>query len=930
MLRRTCLLLLLLVTSVHAETYLIAAGVESYDDQRIAPLKYAVADAKSIVASFRASGVPRPNVTLLLSTETNSKRRPTRIALLTALEGVREKARAGDKVVFFFAGHGIEEGGQQYLLTADTRRSLLKETALPTSLINKALAGIRAHELLFLIDACRNNPNASRSDEGAQLTEGLIRGIQPEPQRDAEPPVVATLLACDVGQRAYEDPAAGHGVFTVFLLKGLGGAAAGDDGQVRLLSLTLYVKQAIEEWCARTNRTQSPRLVDPDQRDMVLLKPPPEPLVSVSFRGTTLADATTQLAEDYGVQIVLGKGANPEAKVSGHLENQPLSVALKVLLLAHDLTLRKQGAIYVIEEPGAAAVAPDGIDLGEYAGEFPGAVIVVAQDGSGDCRTIGQAVARAKDGARILIRRGVYREQVAPQKRLALVGEAGAERPVVQGVGDAAVQLGQPGSGTLLKHLSLVGATTRSTKTRAVDIVRASNCRIIDCHLTAPQSRGLSASMALGLVVVDTHIERCGDYGVIAISGTEIELRNCCVEAIEYGYAVGLGTGSTAVLTQTTVQANAFVGLYLGTSTRTRLQECRFVDNGQSGVWLADGSPQVAFERCVLTGNGEAGVRVNQRPPEYVYDEATQQWVEAGPNPPAYESHPVQVSHCDLRGNAKGAFLLVGDVVLEGSGNTFDADDKTVPVAFGADEQAVLPTYAATDPKPADWPADLPWPPVPNAGLQYRVRPRDHMPQVLIPAGEFLMGSPEGQGSAVEHPQGKVYVSACWMDLHEVTNQQYAAFVKATGRAGGEEWQGWVRSTSPQHPALYATRSDALAYAAWVGSRLPTEAQWEKAARGGLEGRLYPWGDQPDPQRANVAWTGHEETDSTKAVKPVGQYAPNAFGLFDMSGNVWDYVRDWHDYEYYSRRPARDPYNTTPSGYSLARGGSWKEDGNHA
>ncbi len=350
--------LLLAASLAHAETHVLCAGVEQYDDPRISPLKYAVADARAVAQAFRGAGVARPNVALLVSDEQAPERRPTRINLVRGLQRVRDRAVAGDKLVVFFAGHGIEQGGEQYLLTVDTQADLIDETSLPMRLVNRALEGLQASEVLFLLDACRNDPRKGRGDGDSALTEEFARGMRPVvvSRRETKPRLVATLLACDAGQRAWEDPDTGHGVFTLYLGRGLAGAAAGADGQVRLTGLAGYVCREVGLWAERTKRTQSPRLLNPDGGDMVVLTPPPEPLVSVAFENHTLAQVVSLLAEQYGVQVVLGKGVDATLPVTGRLENQPLAVTLKVLLLAHDLTVRREGGIYIIERPVATPV----------------------------------------------------------------------------------------------------------------------------------------------------------------------------------------------------------------------------------------------------------------------------------------------------------------------------------------------------------------------------------------------------------------------------------------------------------------------------------------------------------------------------------------------------------------------------------------------
>ena len=163
---------------------------------------------------------------------------------------------------------------------------------------------------------------------------------------------------------------------------------------------------------------------------------------------------------------------------------------------------------------------------------------------------------------------------------------------------------------------------------------------------------------------------------------------------------------------------------------------------------------------------------------------------------------------------------------------------------------------------------------------------------VLIPGGEFVMGKDdEGDCS----PAHKVYIDSFYMDKYEVTNAQYLEFCKETGRALPEFWgmkQFRSGSDFPDHPVVGISWRDANAYAEWAGKRLPTEAEWEFAARGGLVGMNYPHGNELDSAQANYTLADLEGT------APVGSFAPNGYGLHDMTGNVWEWVADYYDGEY--------------------------------
>ena len=259
-----------------------------------------------------------------------------------------------------------------------------------------------------------------------------------------------------------------------------------------------------------------------------------------------------------------------------------------------------------------------------------------------------------------------------------------------------------------------------------------------------------------------------------------------------------------------------------------------------------------------------------------------------------------------------------------------------------------------------------------------------HIPQgmVLVPGGTFSMGSvnPVGITDGGQEPMGdarpihRVYVDPFLMDAHEVTNAEFAAFVDATGyvtvaekaptreefpnapaemlvagsivfappgsavaRNDYRQWWRWVEGANWRQPegpgssiadkddlpVVHIAWEDAAAYAKWAGKRLPTEAEWEFAARGGRAGLLYPWGNQMQPQGQPVANTfqgqfPHNDLgeDGYVGIAPIGQYSANAYGLYDMGGNVWEWCADWYRPNYYAGQTgavARNPQGPTDS-----------------
>ena len=291
---------------------------------------------------------------------------------------------------------------------------------------------------------------------------------------------------------------------------------------------------------------------------------------------------------------------------------------------------------------------------------------------------------------------------------------------------------------------------------------------------------------------------------------------------------------------------------------------------------------------------------------------------------------------------------------------SWSSKDSTAFATPSVSEPAFGSTVANAAPAPAQAPGGMVW----------------------IPGGEFSMGASDPPGmDAVgmkatydARPVHRVYVDGFWMDRTEVTNAQFAAFVKATGYVTVAErtpraedfpgalpenlvagsvvfsppshavpldnhlqWWSYEKGADWQHPSgpgssiegrdhfpvIHVAYDDAMAYAAWAGKRLPTEAEWEFAARGGLAGQLYPWGNEFTPGGHWMANThqGHfpdhdTSQDHFSGIGPVAKFPANGYGLYDVAGNVWEWVSDWYRPDYYAQlvtagRIARNP--TGPS-----------------
>jgi len=215
----------------------------------------------------------------------------------------------------------------------------------------------------------------------------------------------------------------------------------------------------------------------------------------------------------------------------------------------------------------------------------------------------------------------------------------------------------------------------------------------------------------------------------------------------------------------------------------------------------------------------------------------------------------------------------------------------------------------------------------------------------LVSGGDFWMGRTHfflvdaigwyERDRQDDTPSHKVQVDPFFIDKYEVTNEEYAKFAEATRRPKPWHWRGGnIPKGEERVPVYNVTWFDADAYCKADGKRLPTEAEWEKAARGGLDRNRFPWGD------VALGMGGYEAADAGMASKTgnqahtnypfgaiaVGSYSANGYGLFDMAGNVWEWTNDWYERNYYSLTPRKNPAGPENGRYKVIRGGGWSDD----
>jgi formylglycine-generating enzyme required for sulfatase activity len=255
----------------------------------------------------------------------------------------------------------------------------------------------------------------------------------------------------------------------------------------------------------------------------------------------------------------------------------------------------------------------------------------------------------------------------------------------------------------------------------------------------------------------------------------------------------------------------------------------------------------------------------------------------------------------------------------------------------------VSPTAPPSSPPPLTdiavaSPSAEPPSPTTHADILTSVRSHDGVTMSFVPAGAFIMGSDSGETN--EGPAHEVVLDAYWIDQTEITNRMYAMCVASAGcqppmEAGSETRRTYYEDDRyAEYPVLHVDWGMASAYCTWAEARLPTEAEWEKAARG-LDGRIYPWGDEWDVhsrRRLNFSdvndphgGSDPEANDGFAETAPVASFEAgrSAYGVSDMAGNVWEWVADWYAADYYSHSPTNNPAGPASGEMRSLRGGSW-------
>ena len=917
MTRRLCLLFFLLSSTLAvAEKYALLVGINDYPND-ISPLRYCVAD----VVAFRdtlvnVSSFKKGNI-FLMTDGMEGQMEPTNINIVKRLSILAQQIKSSDTLVFYFSGHCIVNDSDSFLLAANsdtTTQDTLEMSGVSLDRVSKILSSVKAHQLLTVIDACRYSPEASRSGEDSVLTDEFSKGFKiRRNSSDSQPRVSATLYACSIGERAYEWSEKGHGVFSYYLLKGMNGGVADSQGQVTVTDLAEYTQSKVMDW-AKTYR---------NKRQMPWL----------SLQG--------------GTKLILVENRLATVKA----ERRRLESELAKTKQQLDQAQKADGALSRIEDIQRKTELQEKVRQAKATKELDRQREETARQEREEV-TRQQREKSIKQAAN---REQIRRERAEIERKKQ---QLEAERQKLQAQQLESIDISQllQKAKELQDKINGVGLEVRAEVNHQIGAIPKPQKSQVN-----PQDEFETKSMyqkRLNQYRQDDE-EREQRYqqevdDIMSTIDNEIKLRS-------QGYQDALALlNRNIVLDETQVVLNLgrydpenqiFADASLSTKGSRQLQvfdwflKVPLSYAKQFKKSVENGTVKIRVEVELEAENQTANIK------SVLVEDLVQDLQCAHPLPQLTVKSTPGSARVSVDGRYigltpySGRFRL-GQHHIEVS-KTYRVDNgyyqpskkQTITLEHGVDQSLDIklpqpvPLGVVSDPAGLDvrindkdfgqTPLTLSLPPGSyRVGLS-RIKGLETQPQsktVMLVVGEedlveFKVNYDRTKFKIVnqkliEPYKGMVLIPslssmpAFYMDKYEVTNAQYHEFVQATGHRDPIYWDN-SKYNQPNQPVVGVSWNDAVAYAKWLGKRIPTEKEWEWAARGGLLGKKYPWGDQ-QPNSSRTNYYGANIGKPTA----VGSYPANGYGLYDMAGNVLEWCQDWYD---------RDQH------YKVLRGGSWAD-----
>ena len=958
------------IAETQGKSWAVIIGIDKY--LNLAGLAYAVDDAKSVASMLGGQGF---TVTSLYNTQA------TRKAILRELrQNLVTRVQKDDRVVIFFAGHIGEtpsKGKQQpvgYMMPVDTEPGLLPDTAISVNLLRELSEALPAKQVLFLIDICYGGIAGRSQRSLPPMTSNYLKMITSEPARQL-------ITAGGTGQQALAGPKWKHSVFTYYLLEGIG-KGHGDlngDGIIPTSELFAFLDEHVQSAALTHNHVQRPEMwgLSQDKGEFVFI---PEKKSS-----------KPQIANTPNRQ---GGTSNPEAgtveTIVGFLKSfgNPLDVFNNNIPSGMSEQAEKQKTL--AEEATALAAERE---------KFEMQALQTLQEQRQREKDLQAQLAEAQRLAAEEERRRVVAEQARREQETLLAQQQAAlkaQQAKLAAEEERRKQLLAQQERELQTQLAIAQRMVAEEERRRVEAEQARLAEeerrkqvLAQRELTRQTQLAEARRMAEEQARVEAEEQRRKEALAKQEQTRQAQLAEAQrVAAEEQERKEALARQEQTRQAQLAeAQRMAAEQARLKQEAALKAEKARLAAEEQQRQQAAEARRLAALEEereRVVRLKQEAAL--NARQARLAAEEQQRQQAAEARRLAALEEERRRVAAEQERkeqeakiaqpqivpnGGNDQAATLPESSPLPGTVSAFTPPRPTPPVVepssnessgfFGFFENMFNKT-PGSQPATSDQPIGSQPEPVLEARLHPQDLPgavqsalsgKDEVPMILIPAGKFRMGSTEDQISGflkdfdgvpfdafqAEIPQRQVSLNAYYIDQYEVSYRRYRAFLESTGRDAPAFWEN-ERFHQPDHPVLGVTWYDATAYCTWAGKRLPTEAEWEQAARGS-QGYAYPWGNTWDSQRTNTAsyWAGKTFLSIAKWAEwmqtaldrgkagplEVGTFSNGVspFGVHDMAGNVSEWVFDW--YSPYESQPTliHNPNGADSGTMKVHRGGSW-------